>query len=93
MPWYKITLTEKQLSKRENESLVAAFLEVYHRCKSEVANMALFIVKGDNCIYFLNASAGASCDEIRKRYSAKVAQPAKNICRVAGEIGPQIYDS
>ena len=57
MPWYKIILTEKQLSENENGKLIAAFLKVYDRHKSQVANMALFGVTGDNCTFYLNASA------------------------------------
>lgn len=93
MPWYKITLTEKQLAKKENEILIAAFLVVYNRHKSAVANMALFSVKGDNCVFYLNASAAVHCAEIRQQYSAKLTQPTQHICRVAGEIGPQIFDA
>ena len=93
MPWFKITLTEKQLSTYENEKLVATFQKVYHRFKSEVANMALFGVEGDNCTFYLNASASSCCEEIKKFYPGKEAKPAKQMRRLAGEVGPQIFES
>lgn len=93
MPWYKITLTEKQLSTNENKVLIEAFQEIYNRFKSEAANMALFGVEGDNCTYYLNAIAGTNCKEIRKAYAAKETKPGKQLHRVAGEIGPQIFNS
>jgi hypothetical protein len=93
MPWYKITLTEKQLSVYENEKLVALFKKIYNRYKSQVANMALFAVEGDNCLFYLNPSANSCCDEIKKQYSGKVDSPAKHMRRLAGEVGPQIFES
>ena len=93
MPWYKITLTEKQLSVYENEKLVAAFQKIYTRFKSQVANIALFRVEGDNCIYYLNAIASVHCDEIMSNYSAKIAKPKGQLRRIAGDVGPQIFES
>ena len=93
MPWYKITLTEKQLSVYENEKLVDAFQKINKRLKSKVANMALFRVEGDNCIYFLNATASVYCDEIMSIYSAKISRPIGQLRRIAGDVGPQIFES
>ena len=93
MPWYKITLTEKQLSVYENEKLLASFQKIYNRFKSQVANMALFRVEGDNCIYYLNTIASTYCDEIKNNYSAKIAKPIGQLRRIAGDVGPQIFES
>jgi hypothetical protein len=92
MPWYKITLTEKQLAGYENEKLIVLFKKIYNRCKSKVANMALFAVEGDNCTFYLNPSASSCCDEIKQQYSGKIAGPVKHMRRLAGEVGPQIFE-
>lgn len=93
MPWHKITLNDKQLSVNENERLVAAFQKVYDRYKSRVPNMALFRFEEDNGIFFLNASASTCCGEIKEHYSAEEARPIKHLRRLAGEVGPQIFNS
>lgn len=93
MPWHKITLTDKQLSINENERLVAAFQKMYHRHKSRVPNMALFGLHEDNGIFFLNASASSCCNGIKEQYSAEEARPIKHMRRLAGEVGPQIFNS
>lgn len=92
MPWYKITLTEKQLSVYENEKLVASFKKLYRRFKSRAANMALFTVDDNNCIFYLNPSANTCCEEIKKQYAGKEDKPVKNMRRIAGEVGPQIFE-
>ena len=91
--WYKINLTDKQLSKYEDEKLVAAFQKVYDRCKSQVVNMALFGAKDNNCTYYLNASASSCCGEIIEQYAAEITTPIKHVHRIAGEVGPQIFES
>lgn len=91
--WLRIILTEKQLSEDETERLIMAFQKVYDRHKSQVANMALFAVAGDNCIFYLNANASKCCSEIKELYSAEPALPIKGLRRLAGDIGPQIFTS
>ena len=93
MPWHKITLTEKQLAIYENEKLIAAFEKIYNRLKSKVVNIALFRVEGDNCIYYLNSTASIHCNEIMSNYSAKLAKPTGQLRRIAGDVGPQIFES
>ena len=93
MPWYKITLTEKQLAVCENEKLVAAFEKIYKHLKSQIANVALFRVEGDNCIFYLNNIASIHCKEIMSIYSAKIANPRGQLRRIAGDVGPQIFES
>ncbi len=93
MPWYKITLTDKQLLANESEALIEAFQEVYDPFKSQSANMALFRAESDNCTLYLNASAGMHCKEIREEYSAEETPPVKQLHRIAGEVGAQILNS